>query len=281
MMIHLSDTMTLGKVSLKVKDFDTMLDFYQNKLGMSILEQTDHKTVLGTKTHELVALIHDEQFQLPMTHHTGLFHFALLLPERNDLLAMIQFLQSHDVQISGAADHLFSEAIYLNDPEGNGIEIYIDRDRKVWVHLDDGSLKGVSDPLDIDALIRDFDGRILKSLPDNTSMGHIHLSVSNIADSERFYSENLNFENQTSMPGARFVSKGQYHHHIGMNTWNTKGASQLPKNITGLVSYEIYTDNYDDVKDALLKSTLNYVVADDTLNIFDNEGVLISIRKAL
>lgn len=277
----LNDNISLGKVRIKVNDLKKMRDYYVDGLGMQILDETDHSVILGTSKNELLELVSGD-FELPFTKFTGLYHFALLLPERSDMIAMIQMLQKNGIEISGAADHLFSEAIYFNDIEGNGIEIYIDRPREQWVILDDGSLPGVSDPLDIDSLLRDFDGRVLTKLPENTVMGHIHLSVSNIPKTRKFYTEILGFEIKTEMPTALFLSKKSYHHHLGMNTWESKGSQPLPDNITGLASYEIRVDNFDDIKHTLVHNyDGEFEVYEDCILLVDPDDINIIIKDSL
>ena len=154
-------------------------------------------------------------------HRSGLYHFALLLPKRADLGAIIKHFMQHNVRI-GASDHLVSEALYLSDPDGNGIEIYTDRDPSVW-SWENGKVAMSTDPLDGESIIAESAGQTWDGLPAGTVMGHVHLHVAHLPETEKFYNA-LGFEVVTNYPQALFMSNGKYHHHIGLNTWNGEGA---------------------------------------------------------
>lgn len=267
---------SLGVVTLQVHDILHMTQFYSEVIGMKVLETDEDSVLLGTVEHSLLRLITNKDVIHATGRRSGLYHFALLLPEENDLLAMITMIQKHGFNIQGAADHLFSQAIYLDDPEGNGIEIYVDRPRSEWTYESEGRLLAASDPLDIDALIHRFDGRVLQQLPDFTVMGHIHLSVSDLNLSKTFYERNLGLEIMMEMPSAVFLAKENYHHHIGMNIWQSHQASKRADNETGLVSFEVITKDLNDTSVELLK-----VIEVNNKVLIDPDGIKIILKESL
>lgn len=280
-MTLLNHDIKLGVVTIQVIDLDKMTSFYTVGLGLKLKSQSDTEVLLGTSDLDLLRLVSVDKTTYPMIPYTGLYHFALLLPEQNDLLAILYFLQKNHVEVSGAADHLFSEAIYLNDPEGNGIEIYVDRPRDEWVVEENGQLKGVSDPLDIEGMIHRFDHRVLTEMPNGTVMGHIHLSVANVSHSEEFYTQVLGMEVMTSMPHASFLAMAGYHHHIGMNSWTTLNAEVRPSNISGLMSYEIIVDNLEEIKINLAKLNLLFTEINSSVRIEDYDKIQIILKETL
>lgn len=274
----LNDNIEMGLVTLRVKDLSMMSDFYSQGLGMTIITQDEYSTTLGTPSRELIKLVTDDNVEISSTLYTGLYHFALLLPNSKDLLAMIYFLQKNSIRISGAADHLFSEAIYLDDPEGNGIEIYADRPSDTWVYNPTGQLKGVSDPLDINAMIANFDGRVLHSLPNGTIMGHVHLSIRDIPLAHKFYCDLLGFDIVMEMPNALFLSRKKYHHHLGMNTWVSVSNKNRPDRFTGLVSLEILVDNLASIKQKLDQLGYKYEQQENHIILEDGQGIHLVLR---
>ena len=274
----LNDTIKLGKVSLKVVDMEKMVDFYSNGLGLKILSQDDKRTILGTDKIELVELVTDSHVRKYEKSFTGLYHLALLLPEENDLLAMIYFIQKNGVEISGAADHIFSQAIYLDDPENNGIEIYTDRPRNQWIYEDEGGLKGVSDPLDVETLHREFDGRVLSEVPADTIMGHVHLSLRDLDMANDFYINTMDFKLVMELMRAMFVSKQGYHHNLGMNTWTPVSQDNSPSDASGLNYFEIIVDNLDEIKEKLEGSQIDYSISDDAVTLRDGQGITIVLK---
>src|SRR5690606_17607427 len=167
---------------------------------------------------------------------TGLYHFALLLPTRADLGKAIKHFSRNEVRL-GASDHLVSEALYLSEPDGNGIEIYRDREPEAWT-WQDGFVGMSTDPLDARAVVEASGNEEWDGLPVGTVMGHVHLHVANLAESQAYY-EALGFEVVTPYPQALFMSTGKYHHHIGMNTWNGAGAPRPSKESAGLEAFTL------------------------------------------
>jgi catechol 2,3-dioxygenase len=190
----------------------------------------------------ILELTGDPRAQRRPSGTTGLYHFAVLVPSRADLGQALRRVIEAGWRFTGASDHLVSEALYLNDPEGNGIEIYRDRPREEWRRDDEGVLQMATLPLDLDGVLGEVDGAqpVPQEMPAGTGMGHIHLQAANLRDAEAFYAGALGFDVMVrTYPGALFVSAGGYHHHIGLNTWESAGGSPPPPGSTGLRSFEI------------------------------------------
>jgi catechol 2,3-dioxygenase len=218
----------LGPVKLQVADLGKSLSFYESVLGLRTVAQHDGHVSLGVEdeTNLLVQLIENRAAR-PATRRgkLGLFHFAILLPDRVALGAFMQHL--FDIEVSpGAADHLVSEALYLYDPDGLGIEVYADRPRDAW-RRQGRELQMSSDPLDLDDLAGAAKGLRWAGMPAGTVMGHVHLHVGDLEESEIFFSEALGFDRTVwSYPGALFLAAGGYHHHLGTNIWAGPAATR-------------------------------------------------------
>jgi catechol 2,3-dioxygenase len=183
----------------------------------------------GADDEDLLVL-YEEPGARPVQGHTGLFHFALLLPERAALARWLDHAANTGVRLTGASDHLVSEALYLRDPDGHGIEIYRDRPREEWPRAQDGSYRMASDPLDLSDLLASANGdERFAGLPGGTRMGHVHLHVADIGEAERFYRDVLGFDVVAHLGDqATFMSAGGYHHHVGANVWAGRGATPPP-----------------------------------------------------
>lgn len=235
MFTPLPTSTTLGPVSLTVSDLDRSLAFYQDRIGLRLHRREGDTAYLGVGGPDLLVLT-----EVPGALHprrtTGLYHFAILLPSRVALAQTLQHLAETRTPLRGLSDHLVSEAIYLADPDANGIEIYRDRPRTTW-RYDDGTLRMTTEPLDVNDLMSELGERELPwtGLPAETTIGHIHLHVADIAAAERFYRDVLGFDLTTRYgPSASFVSAGGYHHHVGLNTWAGVGAPPPPPGSVGL-----------------------------------------------
>lgn len=220
---------TVGAVHLTVAQLDRSIDYYQRAVGLDLIERFDDGASLGAGGRELLALVEESGAQ-PARGHTGLYHFALLVPERADLARWLAHAARDRVALDGLSDHFVSEALYLSDPDGHGIEIYWDRPRANW----EGQVAArmTTLPLDVDALFGEladprtepFDG-----LPSGTVMGHVHLKVAEVASTVAFYRDLLGFALMAQLgPSAAFLSAGGYHHHLGANTWESAGAAPPP-----------------------------------------------------
>jgi catechol 2,3-dioxygenase len=231
----------VGLVGLTVRDLAGARDFYERVVGLTTLEAGGRRTLLGAGGRPLVELVEDGDAPSRPARSTGLFHLAILVPDRAELARSLRRLIERRWPLQGAADHLVSEAIYLADPEGNGIEVYRDRPREEW-RRDGDELRMATLPLDLNDVLneRGGDGDSLGPLPASTRMGHVHLNVADLAASESFYAGLLGFDvTARGYPGALFLSAGGYHHHIGLNIWRGAGIPAPPEGALGLRAYEL------------------------------------------
>lgn len=235
---HKKPNLYTSHVQLKVSNLERSIEFYTTTIGFQVLEQTAHTAYLTVDgTTSLISLI-EVQDAVSQQGYTGLYHLALLLPTRKDLGNIIQHFIQYNVRL-GAADHDVSEALYLNDPDGNGIEIYIDRPEQEWTWNREGQVHMVTEQLNFQAILAEADGT-WRGLPEGTVMGHMHLSVSDLAQTATFYTNVLDFNIVCEYGGqALFISTGNYHHHIGLNTWHSAGRPALPEKAVGLKSFTI------------------------------------------
>jgi len=250
-MTALPATLRLGPIHLTVTDVDRSVGFYQDALGLWVARRDDGVAALGAGGDELVVL-YEEPAARPAGRHAGLFHYALLYDSRAELARAVQRLATTQTRISGASDHGVSEAIYLSDPDGNGIELYADRPREAWPPAGDGERVGMfTRPLDM----RDLLARAQASEPprhtgEGLRMGHMHLHVGDLAAARVFYIDVLGFEPMvTTYPGALFLAAGGYHHHLGLNTWRGEGVGPAPAGTVGLREWTVVLDA--DALDAL------------------------------
>ncbi|MFS0864809.1 VOC family protein [Fredinandcohnia sp. 179-A 10B2 NHS] len=248
----------VGIVDIKVMDLERSLEFYQNIIGFQILEKSERKVLLTADgKNPLLSLEQPEGITPKEPRKTGLYHFAILLPTRADLGRVLYHLVQKNIPI-GASDHLVSEALYLDDPDGNGIEIYSDRPSETW-EWSAGQVKMVTDPLDGQGVLAEGKGEPWKGLPSETVMGHIHLHVSELNKTEEYYTKGLGFDVVTRYGAqALFISTGGYHHHIGLNTWNGVGAPAPSENSAGLKSFQLVLPN-----EAALQETIKNLQAID------------------
>jgi catechol 2,3-dioxygenase len=230
---------TIGAVHLTISDLRRSIRFYETHLGFAVHRRDDRTASLGAGGPDLIVLTQCETAPR-VRGTTGLYHFAILVPSRADLARSLRRLVATDTMMQGAADHGVSEALYLADEDGNGIEIYRDRRRDQWPIVG-GHLRMGADPFDLDALLTEA-GRAdsAAGLPAGTSIGHVHLHVSRLEDAHAFYVDLLGFElMQRYGPSALFVAAGGYHHHIGLNTWAGVGAPPPPPGAIGLEQFVV------------------------------------------
>lgn len=240
MNFHEKPVAYVGEVGIKVTDLKKMTKFYKEIIGFDVISENQHHVQLGAGGKILVKLEAMEGVTPKQGRYAGLYHFAILLPTREDLGKVLVHLHQQGIQL-GSSDHLVSEALYLSDPEGNGIEIYRDRDPKQWNWRNDEVSMAV-DPIDAQGLVEaaQRSSEPWKGMPAKTKMGHIHLHVSNLAEAKSFYVNGLGFEVVASMGGqALFLADQKYHHHIGMNVWNGTGIPALPEKEAGLHYYTL------------------------------------------
>lgn len=263
----------IGLVSLTVADFGQSLPYYTHNIGLKLLNQDGNIAIFGTEERPLLELIEQPGATLPRGT-TGLYHFALLVPSRLELARTFKNLVDTETPLGGFSDHSVSEAIYLSDPDGNGIEIYRDRQREEWP-MQNGRLQMNTLPLDLQSLIGELNGqsRQWHGLHDGTQMGHIHLHIRDVDEAEAFYCDILGFDRIMRYgPSASFVSAGGYHHHIGLNTWAGKGASPPPADAAGLRYYEIILPSQtarDSIEQRLEENNVSYEQKDGSLALQD------------
>lgn len=265
---------TVGKVTLAVADLDMMVRFYEQTIGLTVLDRTSQSAELGVDESPLIRFEARANGRL-YPRATGLFHLAILLPTRQDLGQWLKhFIGTQRRVIDGAGDHLVSEALYLSDPEGNGLEIYRDRPRSSWQYNGD-RLKMATLALDLPALIADAWQAPFTGLPAGTTVGHVHLQVDHLPNVVWFYRDVLGFALMEEFSGAGFLGAGGYHHHIGVNTWRSKGANPPPKGSLGLLHYAIICPT-DTMRNTLLTrlQRLNYPISylDNTPLLHDPAG---------
>ncbi|MFZ3578341.1 VOC family protein, partial [Virgibacillus sp. DJP39] len=269
-------TTFVGHVNIKVENLERSLQFYQEILGFDILEKTTTTAKLTTDGKTSVLSLEQPENVIPKQGRTtGLYHFALLLPKRSDLANIVVHLSENGVRF-GSSDHLVSEALYLHDPDGNEIEIYIDRDPSEWTWNGEEVAMAV-DPLDFDDLLKSIESRNLwKGMPKDTVMGHIHLHVSELKKTEEFYINGLGFDLVNRFGAqALFLSTGKYHHHIGVNTWNGVGAPKPQENSVGMESFTLILPNKEAISetvDNLQKIGMSATEEDGRLVTYDPSG---------
>lgn len=278
----ISPAAVIGAVSLTVSDLDRSLTFYQNRLGLTLLERSAASARLGAGEAALLHLTEVKGARKP-PRTTGLYHFAVLLPSRYELAQALRRLAETETSLQGGADHGVSEALYLADPDGTGIELYADRAQDEWPRDEDGQLDMGTDALDVDGLVDllEVDPRPWAGMPAGTRVGHVHLQVSNLARAEVFYTGVLGFKlMQRYGSAAAFLSAGGYHHHIGINTWAGAGAPPPPTGSAGLRWFEVVLPSPAEVQAAaarLQAAGINAEALDGGLLVKDpsENGVLL------
>ena len=233
----------VGLLSLTIADLNRSVEFYTSAFGFALLQRGEGHATLGAGGIPLL-LLQEEPGARPFPHdqfgYTGLYHFAILVPTRADLGRWLAHWLETSHPLPGMGDHLVSEALYISDPDGNGIEIYRDRPRDSWTWAN-GQVQMAADPVDIRGLLAEAqrEAKPWTGLAEGTRLGHIHLQVGDISRAVTFYHDILGFDMVAEMPSALFVSAGGYHHHIGMNTWHSKGAGPTPPDTAGLRFFTI------------------------------------------
>lgn len=263
---RLADDTEMGAVTLKVADLDNMIKYYTQALPLRVIAQEGSSAIIGRGNRPLVILEHAPELQHASRRAAGLFHTAILFETETALAAAVYSVAQYAPNsFTGSSDHLVSKAFYFNDPEGNGIELYWDRDRSEWswVH---GQVEMDSLFLDPNQYLRDYltEDAIQNPVIGEAEIGHVHLQVGDIAGAQKFYVDWLGFEaTQANYPGALFVSAGGYHHHMAMNIWNSRGAGRRD-NTLGLGQVDIVLPS-DDALGEVTERVKHYgvQVADD------------------
>jgi catechol 2,3-dioxygenase len=231
----------IGSVELAVNDLSRSVDFYERVLGLPLISREPTAALLGPdREHPLLALTALADPTPAPSGSTGLFHIAWLHPSREALAATVRRVVGERWPFDGASDHGVSEALYLSDPDGLGIEVYVDRPRERWDRPADGhGVKMVTLPLDLDDLLAEAAPEETAAMPADTTVGHVHLKVSDVPRAVAFYRDALGFEEQARLPSAGFLSAGGYHHHVGVNSWQSQDGRPAPDSAPGLRSVEL------------------------------------------
>jgi catechol 2,3-dioxygenase len=271
--------MTMGPVALRVKEYESAIKFYTEDLGLRIVRQDGNISDLAAvkSSQTLIILVHDPDARIPSRNSAGLYHFAILLSSRADLAIAYLALGNAGLAFDGYADHIVSEALYLTDPEGNGVEIYADKPRSAWRLDADGTPQMGTYPLDIDSLLLEVKDRTigeLGAINNGAVIGHVHLKVTEIRQSTNFYHYRLGLDLVNYWDSAAFLSAGGYHHHIGINTWESSLGSTVKEGSIGLEYFTIC------VPDPLIASELcSRLGATQNESIFhDPDGIKLVIK---
>jgi catechol 2,3-dioxygenase len=235
----LSRPVHVGQAHLVVADLDLLSRYYQQVLGLKPLEESASGVVLGAGGKPLLTLTTRGDAARAPRNAAGLFHNAFLMPNRQELAHWLAHAAHLGIQFDGASDHLVSEAIYLTDPEGNGIEVYRDRDPAEWHYNPDGTVEMATNRLDMQALYETAPKTAWAGMAPDAAIGHIHLQVGNVPEADRFYEGVLGLKKMASYPGASFFASGAYHHHVAANVWNSRNATARSGAMTGLNDYAL------------------------------------------
>ena len=261
----------IDAVYLTINDLEQSLIFYKHGLGFRVHHQTESTAALGAGENDLLVLLENKRAQRSLGT-TGLYHFAVLVPSRAHLAHSLQHLIEMKIPIGGFADHLVSEAIYLADPDGNGIEIYRDRPRHEWPFVN-GQIQMATDPLDVKDLLAEADGDNWNGLASKTIIGHVHLHVAQIPASENFYRDVIGFDLMLRFgKSASFLSTDGYHHHLGINTWVGVGAPPPPADCIGLRYFVLKLEDetaYIQIRDRIKQADLPHEETHSGIRIDD------------
>ena len=271
----------LAEVALNVKDLESQTAFYHQLLGLEILNQSENQVLLGAGGKPLVRLIKTDDISNPKQSY-GLYHMALLLPSREDLANVFKHLLDFKIPLVGGADHGYSEAIYLEDLEGNGIELYRDKPVVEWDIREDGRIIGVTEELsaqDIYELGKEMEPFAIAS---GTRMGHVHLSVKNSRKSSAFYQESLNLEDKFTIPHASWIASGDYHHHLAVNEWGGKNLAPREQGMPGLAYYVVEVENKEFLVNLFTQAQdrqgqLQWISSSE-FSVTDKDGIVTRVR---
>src|SRR3954466_14005371 len=232
--------MRVGMVTLRVRNLDLVADYYRDVIGLTVMARSVMGALLGAGGVRLLNLQRREAAPREARHAAGLYHTAFLMPTRKDLARWLVHAAANKIPLSGFADHLVSESVYLDDPEGNGIEVYADRAPETW-KWDGGSVAMATDQLDIDGLLALTDTRTTNyaKAPDDLRIGHMHLRVGDLEQADRFYGGAIGFDPTRRRSGAAFLSSGRYRHHLAINVWQSVGAGPRDEAATGLAWFSL------------------------------------------
>ena len=265
----------LGTVTLNVVNLEKQIKFYTESMGMELISNYAQGATLGTK--DKTPLLFLNKVEGTLVHSYGLYHIAYLVPSKQDLANILRhFIDTH-TPLECGADHGYSNALYLTDIEGNGIEVYYDKDESTWDKREDGKIVGITEQLDADHLLSISEKVIPYTLPVGTTIGHIHLSVKNSSESTSFYQKVLGFKDKFTVPSASWIAYGDYHHHLAVNQWTGPNLNLRQKGTPGLAYFEIIFVNnatYTNIINNIKENNINIVqkLANKTI-ITDPNGI--------
>ena len=278
---------SIGRVRLRVADIDGLAAFYERVIGLRSVERDNGVARLGPEGGDpLVELVSAPDAPPAPSFSTGLFHLAILVPNRMELARSLARVAGAGWRLTGASDHLVSEALYLRDPEGNGIEIYRDRPRDQWEQDPQrGELRMATLPLDLDSVLGELGSSedAGGGMPAGTTMGHVHLQVADIPAAEGFYNGAVGLDVMVrTYPQALFLAAGGYHHHLGVNTWESQGAPAPPEDALGLDWWELVlpSEQERDAAAERLAAAGDTVAVDDGVLATDPSGIRLLLRSA-
>ena len=271
----------LAEVTLNVKDLESQTAFYHQFLGLEILNQSEKEVLLGAGGKSLVRLIKTDDISNPKQSY-GLYHMALLLPTREDLANVFKHLLDLKIPLVGGADHGYSEAIYLEDLEGNGIELYGDKPVTVWDIREDGRIIGVTEELSAQAIYelgKELDPFAIAS---GTRMGHVHLSVKNGREVSAFSQKYLGLEDKFTIPHASWIASGAYHHHLAVNEWGGKNLVRREHGMVGLAYYVVEVENKEFLVNLFTQAQdwqeqLRWISSSE-FSVTDKDGIVTRVR---
>ena len=272
----------LAEVALNVKDLARQTAFYTQILGLEMLSQSKDEVLLGAGDKPLVRLIQTDRTEALKASY-GLYHMAILLPSREDLADVFKHMAELNVPFVGAADHGYSEALYLEDPEGNGIEIYRDKPVADWDIREDSRIIGVTEELSAQEIYEM--GRKVKpfQIVSDTHMGHIHLSVRDSRAASTFYQKVLEFSDKFTVPSASWIASGDYHHHLAVNEWAGKHLAKREAHLPGLAYYVIQVEKKEELvaiaeRAKEQEAPVTWLTSSE-LEFTDSDGIVTRVRK--
>ncbi len=275
--INDNQTISMGAVSLNVKNLELVKSFYNELVGLEVIKEDGEFVELGKQKKSVIKLYKDEDFNEAKSTDAGLYHSAIVFSTRTELAKTIEKILSNRPDLyQGSSDHLVSEAFYFADPEGNGVELYFDKPRADWQFDQNGKPIMGGTYINESTYIRRYKNEYVNK--SKVNMGHVHLKVGNIATAKKFYEEILYFDVIMESSQALFVSRDNYHHHIGMNTWESLGASTREPKKYGLKSFEILFHNKDEfsrVVESINKSGAEYKEVEGGIDVKDPWGNLV------
>ena len=273
----------IGAIGLAVRDLERLTSFYRDVLGLAVVDRAKDATALGAGGVPFVCLEHRPNAQPDDPRSAGLYHTAFLMPTRGDLARWILHVARHKVPLTGASDHAVSEAFYLDDPEGNGVEVYCDRPTETW-EWTGPNLKITTDPLDVDSILREVPPTATYAgAPEGLRIGHVHLRVGEVARTEGFYRDALGLDVTRRRQGATFMSSGRYHHHIAGNVWHSAGAGRRDEHRAGLSWLALEAADasaFEAAKARLTQAGEEFAVAPTGIATADPWGTRLRITRA-